>query len=250
MTDMARAEKSDTLAFDYVDRIENVVDPSDLMGMFSDALSEFGFTSFLVTRLPHQTAAFAQHTILNGWPEAWYRRYSEKQYYNVDAVAINGRQSVDPFYWSDVVPKPDNKAISLQIMNEAGECGLTDGLLVPIYGANGEQSCITMAGKDIDRRSRTKQALHLMAMFTHHQAIKLHERGKCKAVSSAMHLTLRERECLQWAARGKTDWETSRILSISNNTVSAHIAKATKKLTAANRTEAVAKAIVYRQIAL
>jgi LuxR family transcriptional regulator, quorum-sensing system regulator BjaR1 len=193
---------------------------------------------------------FSEHTILNGWPDAWYTRYAERQYYNVDAVAIQGRQSVEPFYWSDVVPKPVNKVASAQIMNEAGECGLTDGLLVPIYGANGDQSCITMAGKEIDRRHRVKQSLHLMSMFTHHQAIRLHELGKRKTINPAIRLTLRERECLQWAARGKTDWETSRILQISNNTVSVHIAKATKKMTATNRTEAVAKAIINRHITL
>jgi LuxR family transcriptional regulator, quorum-sensing system regulator BjaR1 len=135
-------------------------------------------------------------------------------------------------------------------MNEAGECGLTDGLLVPIYGANGDQSCITMAGKDIDRRNRAKQSLHLMSMFTHHKAISLSEFGKRKRGSESIRLTLRERECLQWAARGKTDWETSGILQISNNTVSVHIAKAVKKLAATNRTEAVAKAIVNRHIIL
>ena len=247
---MARTDRLDTLALDYVDRIESVDDQSDLMAMFFAALSEFGFTSFLITGLPHKTTAFSDHTILNGWPNAWYARYAERQYYNVDAVAIQGRQSVDPFYWSAVVPKPDSKAISAQIMSEAGECGLKDGLLVPIYGANGDQSCITMAGKDIDRRHRAKQSLHLMSMFTHHQAIRLHELGKRKTTSTANRLTLRERECLQWAARGKTDWETSRILQISNNTVSVHIAKATKKMTATNRTEAVAKAIVNRHITL
>ena len=213
---MARTDRLDTLALDYVDRIESVDDQSDLMAMFFAALSEFGFTSFLITGLPHKTTAFSDHTILNGWPNAWYARYAERQYYNV----------------------------------EAGECGLKDGLLVPIYGANGDQSCITMAGKDIDRRHRAKQSLHLMSMFTHHQAIRLHELGKRKTTSTANRLTLRERECLQWAARGKTDWETSRILQISNNTVSVHIAKATKKMTATNRTEAVAKAIVNRHITL
>jgi LuxR family transcriptional regulator, quorum-sensing system regulator BjaR1 len=247
---MARTKKLDTTAFDYIDRIESVDDSNSLMAMFFAALSEFGFTSFLVTSLPHKTAAFSEHTILNGWPNAWYQRYSECQYYNVDAVAIQGRQSVDPFYWSDAVPKPDNAAISARIMNEAGECGLTDGLLVPIYSANGDQSCITMAGKNIDRRHRAKQSLHLMSMFTHHKAISLYDHGKRTCIGNEIRLTLRERECLQWTARGKTDWETSCILQISHNTVSVHIAKATKKLMASNRTEAVAKAIVNRHIVL
>ena len=34
---------------------------------------------------------------------------------------------------------------------------------------------------------------------------------------------LRQRDCLLWAARGKTDWEISRILDISEETVARHI---------------------------
>jgi LuxR family transcriptional regulator, quorum-sensing system regulator BjaR1 len=73
---MARADKADTMALDYVDRIESIDDHTTLMAMFFGALSEFGFTSFLVTGLPHKTTAFSEHTILNGWPKAWYDRYA------------------------------------------------------------------------------------------------------------------------------------------------------------------------------
>lgn len=56
-------------------------------------------------------------------------------------------------------------------------------------------------------------------------------------------LSMRELECLYWAARGKTSWSIAIILGISENTVIFHIKKATKKLVTNNRTEAVAKAI-------
>ncbi|WP_238320102.1 helix-turn-helix transcriptional regulator [Sphingobium sp. YBL2] len=39
-------------------------------------------------------------------------------------------------------------------------------------------------------------------------------------------ITDRQRDCVQWAARGKSDWETSQILDISRETVTSHIKEA------------------------
>ncbi len=49
---------------------------------------------------------------------------------------------------------------------------------------------------------------------------------------------------LSWVAAGKSSWEIGRILSISEHTVNSHIERAVSKLGAANRPEAVAKAIM------
>ena len=56
-------------------------------------------------------------------------------------------------------------------------------------------------------------------------------------------LTPRERECLNWAARGKSEWEISQILGISEHTSEKHLLNAKTKLGASNRVHAVAEAI-------
>lgn len=56
-------------------------------------------------------------------------------------------------------------------------------------------------------------------------------------------LTPRERECLQWAAVGKSEWEISQILGISEHTSEKHLLNAKMKLRAVNRVQAVAEAI-------
>lgn len=56
-------------------------------------------------------------------------------------------------------------------------------------------------------------------------------------------LSRREREVLQWAAEGKTDWEIGMILGLSEHTADKFIRLACRKLYAANRTHAVAQAI-------
>ncbi|WP_420810466.1 helix-turn-helix domain-containing protein [Corticimicrobacter populi] len=61
-------------------------------------------------------------------------------------------------------------------------------------------------------------------------------------------LSPRELDCLNWIAQGKTSWETSRILQMSQRTVDYHIQSACTKLNAANRTAAVACAIRRRLV--
>lgn len=56
-------------------------------------------------------------------------------------------------------------------------------------------------------------------------------------------LTVREREALTWAAAGKSYWETSVILGISERTVRFFMSNARRKLNVATNTQAVAEAV-------
>ena len=57
---------------------------------------------------------------------------------------------------------------------------------------------------------------------------------------SDRRLTLRENEVLKWIMEGKSTWDISKILNISESTVKFHIANIMKKLSAVNRTHAIA----------
>lgn len=57
------------------------------------------------------------------------------------------------------------------------------------------------------------------------------------------HLTKREMEMLNWLRQGKTAWEISEILSISERCVIFHINNLKKKLNVVNRVQAVAVAM-------
>jgi DNA-binding CsgD family transcriptional regulator len=56
-------------------------------------------------------------------------------------------------------------------------------------------------------------------------------------------LSARELDCLKWTAAGKTAWEASVILGISERTVRFHLNAAREKLKCATTTQAVAKAV-------
>ena len=58
-------------------------------------------------------------------------------------------------------------------------------------------------------------------------------------------VTTREREVLTWAAAGKSAWETSAILCISEATVITHLDNIRRKLNASNTTQAVVTALRF-----
>jgi DNA-binding CsgD family transcriptional regulator len=61
--------------------------------------------------------------------------------------------------------------------------------------------------------------------------------------SKEIIMSARELDCLKWAAAGKTAWEASVILGISERTVRFHLNTAREKLGCSTTTHAVAKAI-------
>ncbi len=58
-----------------------------------------------------------------------------------------------------------------------------------------------------------------------------------------LKITRREADVLYWVAKGKTDWEISKILSISERTVNKHLEQIFRKLGVNNRTSASAMAL-------
>jgi DNA-binding CsgD family transcriptional regulator len=63
-------------------------------------------------------------------------------------------------------------------------------------------------------------------------------------------ISARELDCLKWTAAGKTAWEASVILGISERTVRFHLNAAREKLKCTNTTQAVAKAVANQLIDL
>jgi DNA-binding CsgD family transcriptional regulator len=69
--------------------------------------------------------------------------------------------------------------------------------------------------------------------------------------SSSRHtarLSTRERQCLELAAQGKSDWEIARILGLAERTVHTHVEKAKRRMQVSTRVQAVVHALFQQQI--
>lgn len=116
------------------------------------------------------------------------------------------------------------------------------GIAVPVRRADGKTGYVSWNAREsrLDRQrdeSRLSATVTLSHAFIHH-AVQL--APSHAGVPRPEDLSERERECLGWAARGKTEQEIALILHRSAATIHFHLRNAITKLNACNRTHAVA----------
>jgi LuxR family transcriptional regulator, quorum-sensing system regulator BjaR1 len=244
----ARAVDYATVAFDLIDEFERYSTPDEVVECMSIALQTFGFTAFLVVDTPEAIGNTKPVFLLNGWPPDWALHYQRENYYKDDPIATRSRRSIDPFEWSEVAYDTKRGSRAAEVMDAGRQFGLRDGFVVPINRVTGTMSSITMAGERPDFEPRAKRAMHLIGLYAHAKAISLH--GRDEKAQRPLDLTEGEREVLTWTAVGKSSWEISVILNMSEAGVEWRIKSAMRKLGAANKTQAVVNAILAQQISI
>lgn len=127
-----------------------------------------------------------------------------------------------------------------KLFQAAQMAGVRGGVCVPIRDHGVLLGNLTLSTRsDIDNNWLQNARSHAMLFAAHlHQCCKKFINASVE--KNNPQLSNREIECLSWASRGKTSWEISRVLSISERTVVFHLQNAKNKLGAVTRQQAVA----------
>ena len=190
--------------------------------------------------------------ILNGFPDLWREHYDNAGYMYSDPTVKHCSVSTSAIEWSQLVVSNGRRdTVAREVMGEAMVYGLRQGISVPVHGSGAEWGMMSLSSPE--RYSSTviqETRIHtqFIAQATH-EALKRVVNG---AVTDAhdSELTARECECLQWTANGKTAWEISKILMLSESTITFHLKNAIIKMEVNNRPHAVAKAVAQSRIML
>jgi LuxR family quorum sensing-dependent transcriptional regulator len=236
------------LAFDLIGELERFQTPDEMIGRMSSALSQFGFSGFLISTTPDLRAASQRQTFFDGWPNNFNDHYIENDFYRDDPVVAMCLRAADPFEWSEAPYDPEASPRSKLVMNVAAEFGLKNGFAVPIYRERGLIDTVTMGGDYTALDPLAKRSIHLVALYAHSKALALVGAGHPDPYRRI--LSKGEREVLSWTAAGKTSWEISVILGVSEAAIAKRIKMAARKLGSVNKTQAVVEAIRTRQISL
>lgn len=206
---------------------------------------ELGFDFFLYgARFP---TSFVKPTtvIISGYPEDWNPWYQDRKYERVDPIVRHCVQHITPLIWDTQHKLPNADAAAQAFMSEARDLGLRCGVSFPLHGSNGEKILLSLAvgseGRDAQLAIGNAQPFVPSLLAHVHETLRLLLVGS--AATQNIQLSVREKECLLWSAEGKTAWEISQILHISERTVVFHLQNASEKLGVVNRQQAVARAI-------
>lgn len=234
-----------------VKRIEDLArvvvskDVDEARSIMSAYTQDIGFEAFTyhVVRPPEGVRA---QFFLSSYDSAWVKHYLNENYVNIDAVVDQASREVMPFSWAETSDPRHDDARQQIIFNEAAEFGMRNGASVPIHGPGGSYAILNVAS-DVDdvefakRWQENRINLQVFGLHTHEVVIKeLYPAGDGQ---HAPRLSPREKECLLWTARGKTIWEISEVLSISQETVKTYLKSSCAKMNVFSKVHAVVKAV-------
>jgi DNA-binding CsgD family transcriptional regulator len=208
----------------------------------------------LATELPRARSGRFIAEIM-GWPSECLSSWRHSGLGRHCPVASLCGRVANPFYWtcdSREAQWFDNELTVEQrmVMEHYGRY-VVEGFAVPVRLGNGGTGYVSWCGREDVGRERAQAQLGSMFFISHtfirHAECLLDEEIQDQA---SARLTVRERECLTWAARGKNEEEIAALIHRSRDTVHFHLRNAALKLDAGNRTHAVAIACTRGLISL
>jgi LuxR family transcriptional regulator, activator of conjugal transfer of Ti plasmids len=226
----------------FVDCVSESPDPDSLQAALHDVSCALDLGAFAYLLMPSRPGEAVR--LISNYPCEWTEHYLARHYELLDPVIERAVSCTDPFEWGLELTAGTLPARIAGFFEEAAAFGLRHGFTIPIHGRNRAIAAITFA---TDMRSETFRrsialngaVLQLLSILFHRQASLALARRKD---AERVHLTRRESECLEWAAKGKSSWETGRILNVSRRTVAFHLRNAREKLGVYSTVEAVAVA--------
>lgn len=229
---------------EFIDKLEKSHSESEVCRTLLDVTAPFGLTALMAGTVPNPNTPKGRqkdHVILCDWPMDWLTRYVERNYVDHDPVVTHMKQLQAPFQWQDAEHRVEQSRDSKAVMGDATEFKLRNGLAFPLVTLDGTIVMVSLGGERSEMSPLEFGMVSLAATYAIGRAMQLHT--KAAPIIDHVVLTTRETECLKWAAMGKSEWEISQILGISEHTSEKHLLSAKSKLGAVNRVQAVAEAI-------
>ena len=205
--------------------------------LLADALAEIsgelGFTYFALT---HHVDVRKNSTAirLHNYPSGWEEWFDEEGLAVVDPVHRASHMTSVGFAWSKL---EDMIALTVgdhQVLASARMHGIGDGYTIPAHvpgEAHGSVSFAVKTGGSLC--GELLPLTQLVGAFAFEAARRIR---RVRERPPQPRLTDRQRECVMWAARGKSDWEIARILGVSHETVIMHLKQARERYGVAKRT--------------
>lgn len=184
------------------------------------------------------------------YPKEWMKVYFKNNFQVTDPIMRTHFSTFKPQIWSKTYQR--NSDIDLKFLSAAQDFGLSEGLTYGIFEPKDSiGTIISFAGSSIEPSNQQVTCLKIIVPYIHQTAIRVFRKKTIlKETGISLPLSAREIDVLKWVKSGKTNWEISAILNISERTAKFHVINIIRKLNASTRGHAVAKALELEIITL
>ena len=237
----------------FISDIDATADVQEVFDLLRKQVERVGFNMYTyILMVSPEEKSPANPLWVSSYPLNWTEHYLENNLGPDDLVVRHSAISNVPFSWSDLKKRYVFTKAQKLVFSESQEVGIKSGATVPIHGPGKAVATFSVANDASDQEFQKlfkahRHELHIIATYAHEKLIQL---GIGKNSLPESKLTAREIEILTWSARGKTRWEISEILSLSEETVKTHLTHAAQKLGVSNKAHAVSIAINHGIIQL
>jgi LuxR family quorum-sensing system transcriptional regulator CciR len=227
----------------FVDEVNSVRTQAELGSVLADVTKELGFTYFALSHHVDLRSSSGRAFRIHNYPDKWERYYDGEQLGRTDPVHRACQITAVGFAWSQLPRMIPLTRRDHRMLEAAAKQGLGQGYTVPAHvpgEVNGSCSFATARGRAL--RPEHLATAQLVGAFAFEVARGLLKREQQKLCDPA-RVSDRERDCLIWVARGKSDSEIAMILGISPETVHQYVKHARSNYDAVSRSQLVAQAL-------
>ncbi len=223
---------------DILESIREAETHCGLWGVTLDHLHARGVT--MASYHPRRPDGSAMDIETDGYPEDWVDRYIAEDLVKIDPIPELASRLAEPFFWHDIRTLSARTESTERYLTAMAKAKMGDGLAFCVFGPGLQNAYVGLGfGKarinldadEIFELQCIAQAAHLRFCVLERQA------------HPPLSLSDREKEVLNWVARGKSNSIIAQILGISGHTVDAHIRKIYSKLNVSDRTSAALRGI-------
>jgi DNA-binding CsgD family transcriptional regulator len=225
------------------EKIYQAADLDGLAALLTEIRDQYGLAHLVYHAIHLPSTADPNPILLLTYDSEWVRRYTERDYFRIDPVVSNGRGGFLPLDWSEV----DHESFEARrFFKEADKFGVgRNGMTLPIRGPGGERALLSItsnasSGNWKNSRLAYMHEFQLIAHLLHDQAVRL---AGLRLPGIKRHLSTRERESLQLAARGLAVKQIAADLELSPTAIRLYLQSARTKIGCASLNQAIAKAI-------
>lgn len=223
--------------------IERTRTSEDLHGAVGEIARQLGFAYFALTHHVDVDCSPTGAMRLHNYPARWVEFFDDNRLAVSDPVHRASHVTSVGFAWHELPNLIAMTPADRMILDLAREQGLGEGFTVPAHvPGEARGSCSFACPADRPLPQGVLPLAQLAGAFAFEGARRMW-RSAVRGPQPHPVLTDRQRDCLIWAARGKSDWATGRILGISEETVGRHIKQARERYGVEKRTSLIIRAL-------